>query len=151
MNCRGFTLIEILVALVVLSVGMLGAATLLISTLRTQALSQRENDAINLLSDVAERIRVNREGRAAYGTAAAAPECRAQACDAAQTAAADRAYLVSAARALLPDATATIEFTPATGPSALDRYVLSLGPFRASEAGPGVVSLQLLLRAPVAG
>jgi type IV pilus assembly protein PilV len=152
MRRRGFTLIETLIALVVLTVGLLGAATLLLSTLHSQARSQREIAALNLLQEVAERIRVNREGRSAYARAAVAPDCRLQACDAAQLAAADRAYFLSAARdSFSEDAIATLEFAPATGPSALDHYVLTLGPSRASTDGPGVVSLQVLLRAPVAG
>jgi type IV pilus modification protein PilV len=152
MRGRGFTLIETLVALVVLSAGLLGAATLLLSSLRAQGQSQREIAAINLLLDVAERIRSNREGRAAYATAAIAPDCRVSTCDAAQMAAADRAYFLNAARQIISeDAIATVEFAPATGPSAPDHYVLTLGPSRAGADGPGVVSLQVLLRAPVAG
>jgi type IV pilus assembly protein PilV len=152
MRRRGFTLIETLIALVVLSVGLLGAATLLLSSLHTQARSHRDIAAINLLLDVAERIRANREGRAAYATEAVAPDCRVSACDAAQLAAADRAYFLSTARQIMSeDATATLEFAPATGPSTPDRYVLTLGPSRTSADGPGVVSLQVLLRAPVAG
>jgi type IV pilus assembly protein PilV len=151
MRCRGFTLVETLVALVVLSVGMLGAATLLLSSLRDQGRSQHTIAAGNLLQDVADRIRVNRQGRAAYATAAVAPDCRARACDAAQLAAADRAYLMSAARALLPESTAMIAFAPATSPDALDRYTLTLRPSRAREDDTEAVSLQLLLRAPVDG
>jgi type IV pilus modification protein PilV len=152
MRCRGFTLIETLIALVVLSVGLLGVAALLLSSLRSQAGSQRELAALNLLQDIAERIRVNPEGRAAYARPAIASDCRAQACDAAQLAAADRDYFLSAARAFISEDTiANIEFAPATGPSTPDHYVLTLGPPGESGDGPGVVSLQVLLRAPVAG
>jgi type IV pilus modification protein PilV len=152
MRSRGFSLIEILIAIVVLSSGMLGAAAMLLASLQGQAQSQREIAALNLLRDVADRIRVNRQGRAAYARPAAAPDCGAQACNAEQLAAADRAYFASAARALFSDdIIASIEFAPATGPSSPDHYVLTLGPARASPGGPGVVSLQVLLRAPVAG
>lgn len=151
MRRRGFTLIETLIATAVLSVGLFGAATLLLSSLRAQARSQREIAAVNLLRELAERIRVNPRGRASYAIDAAAQDCRAQACDATQLAAADRAYFFDAARELVPaGALATIEFAPATGANALDRYVLTLGPSIPGEDG-GVISVQLLLRAPVAG
>ena len=153
MRCRGFTLIETLIAVAVLSVGLLGAAAMLLASLHGQVEAWREIAATNLLRDVAERIRINPEGRAAYAARGFASEsCGVQACSAAQLAAADRAYFARAALAQVAnDTTTAIEFVPAIGPTAPDRYVLTLRFADASDYGLRVISLQVLLRAPVAG
>lgn len=68
---RGFTIVEALVALVVLAVGMLGIASLYVTTLRASGSASSRMQAINLASDLGDRIRANRTAEAAYaGTAA---------------------------------------------------------------------------------
>jgi type IV pilus modification protein PilV len=151
MRPRGFTLVEVLVSLAVLSVGLLGAAAMLLASLRGLADAQLENAATGLLRDLADRIRLNAAGRAAYASGSAVPACAdAEPCDAASRAAADRVWFELRARALDPQIIATVEFAPAIGPTAPDRYLLSL---RSGDAdrGPGDISLQVLVRAPVAG
>ena len=60
----GFTLIESLVALAVLSVGLLGAASMLLASLGDQSRAVRYQSALVVVSDVAERIRANPAGAA---------------------------------------------------------------------------------------
>jgi len=55
----GFTLIEVLVALVVMTVGMLGVAVLYVDGLRINRTSLYRTTAVALATDMAERIRSN--------------------------------------------------------------------------------------------
>lgn len=55
----GFTLVEALVALVVLSVGMLGIAGLYVEGLRASKTSIYRTTAVTLAADMADRIRAN--------------------------------------------------------------------------------------------
>ncbi len=68
---RGFSMVEALVALVVLSVGMLGIASLYIVTLRSSGSAMSRMQAINLASDLGDRIRANRNAGASYAGAPA--------------------------------------------------------------------------------
>lgn len=63
---RGFTLVEALVALVVLSVGLLGIAALYVETLRAGRTSLHRTQAVTLASDIADRMRANRTPADAY-------------------------------------------------------------------------------------
>jgi len=74
-HSRGFTLLEVLVALVVISVGMLGIAVLYVEGLKAQRTSIFRTSAVNLVADMADRIRVNPDGTAAYQGAAADNGC----------------------------------------------------------------------------
>ena len=56
---RGFSLVEAMVALMVLSIGMLGIAGLYVESLRAGRTAIYRTQAINLASDMAERIRAN--------------------------------------------------------------------------------------------
>lgn len=67
---RGFTLVEALVALVVLSIGMLGIAALYVESLRAGREALTRSTAVMLAGDMADRIRANRNGGAAYAKAA---------------------------------------------------------------------------------
>jgi type IV pilus assembly protein PilV len=68
-NASGFTLVEVLVALVVLAVGMLGIASLYVTTLRSGSSAINRMQAINLASDLADKIRANRNAAVAYAGA----------------------------------------------------------------------------------
>lgn len=57
---EGFSLIEVLVALVVLSVGMLGIAALSIDSVKGGQAALMRTKAINLAADMADRIRANK-------------------------------------------------------------------------------------------
>lgn len=62
----GFTLVEILVALIVLSIGMLGIAALYLETLRANRSAMVRTQAVALASDLADRIRANRVPAGTY-------------------------------------------------------------------------------------
>jgi type IV pilus assembly protein PilV len=69
---QGFSMVEALVALVVLGVGMLGIASLYVVTLRASGSAISRMQAVNLATDIGDRIRANRTAGIAYeGTAAA--------------------------------------------------------------------------------
>ena len=72
---RGFTLVEALVALVVLAVGMLGMAGLYVTTLRSGSSAIYRTQAINLATDMADRIRANRTANLFYNDAPADNSC----------------------------------------------------------------------------
>jgi type IV pilus assembly protein PilV len=72
---HGFTLVEAMVALVVLSVGMLGIAGLYVTTLRSGGGAIYRMQAVNLVSDLADRIRANRNANLAYLGAPANNNC----------------------------------------------------------------------------
>jgi type IV pilus assembly protein PilV len=65
-RARGFTLVEVLVALLVLSVGMLGIAALYLDSLRASRAALYRTQAVTLASDIADRIRANRTPIDAY-------------------------------------------------------------------------------------
>jgi type IV pilus assembly protein PilV len=157
-RAHGFTLVEALIALVVLSLGLLGAGAMLLDSLRSHADALRQIAATALVRDMADRIRANPRARDLYDsryTAASFAACEASVpCDAAQLAAADLAHFIESAQALLPRAglVADVKYEPAIGPAAPDRYVISLQ-FRAPqdvEDSGDTVTLRLLA-APVAG
>lgn len=58
---RGFTLIEILVAVVVLAIGLLGLAGLQATSLRFNSSAYLRSQATNLAYEMADRMRVNRQ------------------------------------------------------------------------------------------
>lgn len=68
-------MVEALVALVVLAVGMLGIAGLYVMTLRSGSSAIYRMQAINLATDMADRIRSNRNANVFYNDAAADNGC----------------------------------------------------------------------------
>ena len=58
---RGFTLVEVLVALVVLSIGLLGVAALQLTSLRSNHSSAMRSQATFLAYDIIDRMRANRD------------------------------------------------------------------------------------------
>jgi type IV pilus assembly protein PilV len=154
---RGFTLVETLVALAVLSVGLLGAASLLLESLHGHASALRRVAALSLVCDMADRIRANPRGGVLYDTrvraSPASATCAEPGCDIAQLAAADLAHFESAASDLFPlTAVASVEFAPAIGPTTPARYSITLRWSDArNDADTDSVALQLLWQAPVAG
>lgn len=65
-NQSGFTLLEVLVAIVVLSLGLLGLAGLQAATLRNNQIAYYRSIAIQQTYDMADRIRANQAGAAGY-------------------------------------------------------------------------------------
>lgn len=62
----GFSLVEVLIALVIMSVGMLGIAGLYVQSLQAGRTSMFRHHAVTLAGDVADRIRANPTAQAAY-------------------------------------------------------------------------------------
>lgn len=61
MKKNGFSLVEVLVAMVVLSVGLLGLAGMMASTVRNNHSAYHRSQATWLAYDMIDRIRANRE------------------------------------------------------------------------------------------
>lgn len=123
---RGFTLLESLVAMVVLSVGMLGVGALYIESLQAGRDAVIRSKAVNLAADMADRIRSNRQGRAAYGGASANNNCADTAatatviCTPAQMAAHDLFLwnqILNDSSIGIPDANGTVVFDGTTAPA----------------------------------
>lgn len=137
---RGFTMVESLVALVVLSVGLLGIAGLYVTSLRTGRTAMIRTQAVNLVSDMGDRIRANGRARGAYATAAygagpAARNCVVTAnCSAAQLAEDDLAGWITSVNATMPSPVATVVYTAAAGAGLPDQFQISLAWQEASEA-----------------
>jgi type IV pilus assembly protein PilV len=70
MLSRGFTLLEVLITLVVLMFGLLGLAGLMAKGQRASFEAFQRQQALSYATDIAERIRSNRDRAAAYATAA---------------------------------------------------------------------------------
>lgn len=62
----GFSLVEVLIALVIMSVGMLGIAGLYVQSMQAGRTSMLRHHAVTLAGDVAERIRANPRAGVAY-------------------------------------------------------------------------------------
>lgn len=104
---HGFTLIEVLVAVLVLSIGLLGLAGLQASGLRNNYDAYLQTQATNLANDFADRIRANRSAAAlatyAAETATANAACfTATGCAPTAMAAADRDVWNSSLTGRLP-------------------------------------------------
>lgn len=152
-RARGFTLVECLVAQVVLSVGLLGAAAMLLGSLRVHSAALRAFAATGLARDMADRILINTAAGAAYDTrnAGTADTCSSAPCSPAERAAADLAFFLAASGELPPRAGAQgdLIFVPATGPAALDRFEIRVS-FTAEDGIRDSIVMSLLAQ-PVAG
>lgn len=72
---RGFTLIEVLIALVIMSVGMLGIAGLYVHSMQAGRTSVLRHNAVTLAGDIADRIRANPRAGPAYALAGGDNNC----------------------------------------------------------------------------
>jgi type IV pilus assembly protein PilV len=137
---RGFNLVEVLVALVILAVGLLGIAALYLDSLRAGRTAIYRTQAVNLAADMGDRIRSNRNAVAGYATTftTAAPAtvavCETDAgCSAAQMAQNDLSRWKALVALLLPGGQGQITVTAGI-PNA---YVIAL---RWTEAGSDQLS-----------
>lgn len=71
----GFTLVEVLIALIVLSVGMLGIAGLYVHSMQAGRTSMFRHHAVTLAGDVGDRIRANPRAGPAYALAGSDNSC----------------------------------------------------------------------------
>lgn len=95
MRSEGFSLVEVLVALLVLSIGLLGLAALQVTGIKFNHQSYQRTQATVLAYEIADRMRANPQGLASYiiSSSATTPsystDCAAAVCTAAQIAAYD--------------------------------------------------------------
>ena len=117
----GFTLMEVLVALFVLSIGMLGCASLLTWSLFQHGSALRRELALSVASDLAERVRAN----GAAPDAGTLAEWRAQA---------------SATLPMLAGLESTLEVFAPASPAELERIDITLR-WREPRVPEGIASL----------
>lgn len=72
---NGLGMIEILVAVLILAIGLLGMASLQVNSLKMTSDSQNRSQAVLLANDIIERARANRENLASYVVAAKSVSC----------------------------------------------------------------------------
>jgi type IV pilus assembly protein PilV len=130
---RGFTLVEVLVALVVLAVGLLGVAVLTVGSLRGTRSALERSQAANLAGDMLERIRANVAAGNAYDTADGTPDPRLEPacergdgrCEPAVMASHDLARWLHDVTGSLPGATGSVDVVAVT--AAQHRYAITVG------------------------
>ena len=101
----GFTLLEAMIALLVLSIGLLGIAALQAQGLRYNTDSYIRSQATILAYDIIERMRINSTNAAAYVGGLPAAECGEEGADLAEN---DRACWHAGVAAVLPGGNAEI-------------------------------------------
>jgi type IV pilus assembly protein PilV len=142
----GFSLIEVMVALVVVSVGMIGIAALYGQGLSAGRTALYRTQAVNLAADMADRIRVNRRGGAAYGGAGANNGCDPPGvvnCTPAQMAAHDLWVWTNQVQQQLPNGVGAVQFTGTTPAT----YTITV---TWQDTGLGAVNYQLAIQVPSA-
>ena len=77
----GFTMVEVLVALVVLAIGLLGIAALYLNSLQAGRTAIYRTEAVALAADLADRVRMNRSAQNAYAAAFTDVEVPVSACE----------------------------------------------------------------------
>ncbi len=119
---RGFTLLESLIALAVLSIGLLGLASLQVTALKFNQGSYQRSQAVLLASDIIDRIRANPVGKSAGSYDAVSPsympsvtsgQCLSAVCDASHLADYDIASWKGTLSARLRSGTGAISTTGA--------------------------------------
>lgn len=134
---RGVTLIEVLVALVIVAVGLLGLAGMQVRGLSIQKDAHGRAIATQLALDLADRMRANRDPATAappaqyafttaYGGTAPTPgaDCSVAVCDLAQQAQFDVAGWVGRISAALPGGWANVQSVVGTGDRVWDVTVM---------------------------
>jgi type IV pilus assembly protein PilV len=127
---RGVSMVEVLVALVIISVGMLGIAGLYLSSLQAGRSANLRVQAMNLTSDIADRIRANRAGLKNYEVTATGlgktHDCSKASCTAKDLAENDLYLWKRAISAALPaNANGRVAFLDNAAP-APDRYTITV-------------------------
>ncbi|MFZ3042068.1 MAG: type IV pilus modification protein PilV [Thiobacillus sp.] len=118
MKQSGFTLLEVLVAMLVLSIGLLGLAGLMASSMRNNQSAYHSTQATWLAYDILDRMRANRAGALAggYGAASAlgAPANCSTAAPSGSIAAQDIGGWKNMVACALPEGDGAITVTPAS-------------------------------------
>jgi type IV pilus assembly protein PilV len=140
----GFSLIEAMVSLVVVSVGMIGIASLYGQGLGASRTALSRTQAVNLTADMADRIRANRQGGAAYGGAAANNNCDPGGgvnCTPAQMAAHDLFVWGNLVAQQLPNGIGVVQYAAGVPPN----YTIQVS---WQETGIGPVNYQMVIGLP---
>lgn len=116
---RGFSMLEVLIAILVISFGLLGLAGLQIVSLKSNQTASQRTLATQQAYDMADRIRANRPGMLAgkydnISGAGSDPGCIASACLAADMALYDLFAWNAANAALLPEGSGTVSGSKST-------------------------------------
>ncbi len=128
----GFTMVEVLVALVVLSIGLLGIAGLLLKSLQSGRTATYRTQAVNLAADLADRIRMNRTATNGYGTLFADVEVGVPACDGTggcsdvELASTDLSRWKATLAQVLPGGQGQVVVTPPVGTGEPSNYVITV-------------------------
>ena len=145
---RGITMVESLVALVVMSIGMLGIASLYVTSLKTGRSALVRTQAVNLATDIADRIRSNRAGKGGYetlkyGTDLEAHDCVVKStCTAAELAEDDLFRWTANLKTFMPDGTTgTVEFKDNSGALQPNRYTITVAWSEFNEDKPSTTVL----------
>lgn len=117
-KANGFTLIEVLIALIILSVGMLGIAGLYVHSMQAGRTSVLRHNAVTLAGDIADRIRANPRAGAAYALAGGNNNCVAGGidCTPGEMAANDIFLWDQQAAATLPNGAVNVVFNNGVNP-----------------------------------
>lgn len=114
----GFTLIEVLISLIILSVGMLGIAGLYVHSMKAGRTSMFRHHAVTLAGDVGDRIRANPRAGPAYALAGSNNNCvdGGVDCSPGEMAANDIYLWDQQAADTLPNGTVTVVYDNAVSP-----------------------------------
>jgi type IV pilus assembly protein PilV len=138
----GFTMVEVLVALVVLAIGLLGIAGLLLKSLQSGRTATYRTQAINLAADLADRIRMNRTATNGYATLFGDVEVEVPACDGtggctdAELAATDLSRWKATLAQVLPNGQGQVVVTPPLGTGEPNNYVITVQWTEVGELAP---------------
>jgi type IV pilus assembly protein PilV len=139
---NGFTMVEVLVALVVLAIGLLGIAALYLNSLQSGRTAIYRTQAVNLAADLADRIRANRTAQAAYGTLFADAEVEVAGCYTTggcidtDLASSDLARWKGTVAQLLPNGQGQVVVTPPVAAGEPTNYVVTVQWAEVGEAQP---------------
>ena len=140
----GFSLIEAMVSLVVVSVGMIGIAALYGQGLGATRTALSRTQAVNLAADMADRIRSNRRGGASYGGVGANNNCDPGGgvnCTPDQMAAHDLWVWNNQVAQQLPNGAGVVQYAPTVPPTFTIQVTWQ-------ETGLGAVNYQSIIRVP---
>ena len=143
----GFSMVEVLVALVVLAIGLLGIAALYLNSLQSGRTAIYRTQAITLAADLADRIRMNRTAQASYATlfadaeAAVATCVTTGGCSDADLASTDLANWKAQIAQQLPNGQGQVVVTPPVAVDEPATYVVTVQWVEVNEAAP--VTFQL--------
>ena len=149
-SCGGFSLVEVLVALVVLSIGLLGIAALHVEGLRSGRTALTRSTAVMLAADMADRIRGNRGGKLEYETVLTKANTNAKCkpagagCTVVELARHDKATWLGLIDAALPGGTGTIDcVTACNDPATADTYTITITWSEVNAAAPSTYVLTI--------